>query len=383
MILSKCTLRCSSIRSSSSVKQLFTQLVAQCAPQLERRPRLHSGVGIIGAPFAKGQSKAGTDKGPAALRDGGLSGELQRLGWNVKDYGDLMLDTTTSNDEFQIENLELPSTTTTSDIKKHNVQHISSVANAVENLSEAVAAVIQDGRLPITLGGDHSLGIGSIFGHSRVVNELCVIWVDAHADINTLHTSKTGHMHGMPVSFLIKEVSNGISRPAEILKYFHHIKPCVSARNFAYIGLRDLDDAETNILRQLEPQLTVYSIRDVDQLGIFEVTNRVLDRINPALKLPIHVSFDIDAVDEYFAPSTGTSVPGGLTIREAFCIGEQIAKTKRLSALDLVEVNPLIGSSHDVNRTVNCAINILLSFLGRNRLSLYARHPSKQFYGVQ
>lgn len=243
------------------------------------------------------------------------------------------------------------------------------------------------------------MGIGTIAGHARVNRDLCVVWIDAHADINTLDTSLTGHMHGridllmvklvltesiyregMPVSFLIKEMAGKFSKSRTFSNHFAAIEPCVSAANFAYIGLRDLDAAEVAFLRQLAPSLSIYSVRDIDQLGIFEVVSRALDRINPKMDRPIHVSFDIDAIDEYFAPSTGTSVPGGLTIREAFVVGEQIAATNCLAAIDLVEVNPSLGTAHDVHRTVNCAINVLLSFLGRNRLSLYARHPNDAFY---
>lgn len=290
---------------------------------------------------------------------------MQRLGWSVSDYGDLQFD----RDEAA----------SSSD---HRAKNLTCVANAADKLSTQVEKVLRDGLLPITLGGDHSLGIGTIAGHARVNRDLCVVWVDAHADTNTLDTTLTGHMHGMPVSFVIKEMAGTFAKSPDIVRLFRNTQPCVSAQHFAFVGLRDLDQAEVNILRQLNPSMAVFSMRDVDQLGILEVMSRVLDHINPSLNRPIHVSFDIDAVDEYFAPSTGTSVPGGLTIREALCIGEEIAKTKCLSALDIVEVNPTLGTRRDAMKTVNCAINVALSFLGRNRLSLYARHPSEQFYKV-
>lgn len=328
-----------------------------------------TGVGIIGAPFSKGQAKDGTERGPQAVRDGGLVGEMQRLGWNVKDYGDLVFERSERDTGLMT--------------GEHTVKSLSCVANAVHKLSTQVEKVLREDRLPITIGGDHSLGIGTIAGHAKVNRDLCVIWIDAHADINTTSSSLTGHMHGMPVSFLIKEMASKFENSQALLKYFRGIEPCVSASSFAYIGLRDLDAAEVAFLQQLEPKLSVYSVREIDKLGIFEVISRVLERINPKMDKPIHVSFDIDAIDEYFAPSTGTSVPGGLTIREAFCVGEQIAATKCLAGLDLVEVNPMLGSSADVQRTVNCAINVLLTFLGRDRRSLYARHPSEQLYQAQ
>jgi arginase len=246
------------------------------------------------------------------------------------------------------------------------VKNVHSVASACLSLSNAVAKCLEEKRVAITLGGDHSLGIGSIHGHARVEPNLSVIWIDSHADINSAVTTHSGNMHGMPVSFLVKEMPKKYS--SQPLPGFGDIKPCVSAANFAYIGLRDLDEVEVKILKELRPSITYYSIQDVDQLGIYEVISRTLDKINPSLNRPIHVSFDIDAVDEYFAPSTGTSVPGGLTIREAYCIAETIAKTKLLTGLDVVEVNPLLGSPVDVQRTVGCAMNVLLSFLGKDRM---------------
>lgn len=336
-------------------------------------------IGLIGAPFAKGQSRDGTELAPDLIRKSGLITELQRLGLDIKDYGDCIeSDTVTSqSDAIGIRQ------------QTNEIKNSHQVKDAVHRVSQAVQTVLKDNRMPITLGGDHSLGLGTVYGHSLVKPNLCVLWIDAHADINTTASSKTGHFHGMPVSFLIKDLVHSSvaadcfsvkAKNENMSEYLDPINGKISASNFAYIGLRDLDVFEVQLLKTLTPSLTYYSMRDVDKLGIFEVVSRALEAINPQLDRPIHVSFDIDAVDELVVPSTGTSCPGGLTLREALVIGEQVFRTNKLSALDLVEVNPLIGTPNDVKRTVNCAINIILSFLGRQRTDLYARHRDEAFY---
>ena len=210
------------------------------------------------------------------------------------------------------------------------------------------------------------VGVGSVFGHYTVKPNLCLLWVDAHADINTAEETATGNLHGMPVSFLVQQVNEKYKNPNALLGWFDPIKACINASQVAYIGLRDLDHYEIQILKDLK--IAYYSMRDIDKMGIFEVINQALDKINPGLQRPIHVSFDIDSLDEYLAPSTGTAVPGGLTLREALCIGEQIYQTKMLSVLDFVEFNPLIGDSLDVKRTMDTSKLIILSFFGKKRI---------------
>ncbi|KAI1301260.1 Arginase, hepatic [Halotydeus destructor] len=317
-------------------------------------------IGVIGAPFSKGQLKGGTEKGPQVLREAGLVGELRRLGLNVHDHGDLDFELAAEHET------EL------------NLKSSRSVARAVAKLSSKVSSVLQDGHLPLTLGGDHSLGLATVHGHAAVKPNLCLLWVDAHADLNTTETTKTGHLHGMSASFLIRQLAKlDIANRSTQLDQF---EPCLDSSSIAYIALRDLDKAEQSILKRVKPAINVFSMQDIDRLGIHEVISRALDSVNSSLTRPIHVSFDIDAIDEVYVPSTGTPVPGGLTVREALVIGEQVAATRLLSGLDMMEVNPLLGSDQDVRRTVNIAVNVILSFLGKQRTDLYARHPSEQFY---
>ncbi|CAG2106693.1 unnamed protein product, partial [Medioppia subpectinata] len=234
-------------------------------------------------------------------------------------------------------------------------------------LQSLVHKVVNDNRIPITLGGDHSIAMGSISANAdNIVNgdDMCVLWIDAHADINTVKTTRTGHFHGMPLSFLIRQIEHTFNNPnGNYLK----IKPCLNANSIGFIGLRDVESSEIHMIEKLN--ICYYSTQDIDRIGINEVIARTLDRINPKLDKRIHISFDVDAIDQSIAPSTGTPVPGGLTLREAFCIGEEIFKTNKLCGLDFVELNPMIGTESDVKKTMDCALNVILSFLGKSRIN--------------
>lgn len=319
-------------------------------------------IGLFGAPISKGQPKPGTDMGPELIRQAGIVKYLEAFGNEVYDFGDLQFqDLDQSKDKIGL--LKNPYT----------------VAAATKLLSEKVSQIVNKGLVPLTIGGDHSIAIGSVNGHAKAKEDICLIWIDAHADLNTVESSKTGNFHGMPVSFLIREFAEKFGNPNGKCPAFDWNTTCLNADSVAFIGLRDLDIAERNHLNQLN--IVHYTMQDVDKLGIYEVISRVLDKICSGKK-NIHVSFDIDAVDENIVKSTGTAVPGGLTLREAFCIGEEIAKTKLLTGFDLVEVNPLIGTQNDVKQTINCALNIVLSFFGRNRIDLFARPKGQEHYKI-
>ncbi|CAM1320168.1 ARG2 (predicted) [Pycnogonum litorale] len=228
-------------------------------------------------------------------------------------------------------------------------------------LSETVQRVLKTHKQCVNLGGDHSLGIGSVYGHSLVHPKLSLLWIDAHADLNTAQTSPTGNIHGMSCSFLLNELKSDVS-PVPGFEWMH---PVLSCKNLAYIGLRELDDQETNTLKKYG--IPSYSMTDLDRYGIFEVVNRAMEQIDPQQDRSLHVSFDIDSVDKSLAPSTGTPVPGGMSLREALYIAEEIYKTGRLHVLDLVEVNPSIGTESDVRNTVDAACRIVAGFFGKER----------------
>ncbi|KAM9336377.1 arginase-1 [Symphorus nematophorus] len=321
----------------------------QLALTVNRRSLHHhhlhqSSVGIIGAPFSKGQPRGGVEKGPDLIRAAGLLQKLQEQGCAVKDYGNLTFDEVL--DDKPVGKVKRPR----------------AVGSANQRLSEAVQAVKKDGHTSVMLGGDHSLAIGSIHGHSAAVGELSVVWVDAHADINTPLTSTTGNIHGQPMSYLLHELHSKISD----LPNFSWIKPCVSAKDLVYIGLRDVDPGEHYILKLLG--VKVFSMSEVDQLGIAKVMEETCDYLSAKVKKPIHLSYDIDAIDPTVTPATGTPVVGGLSYREGVYITEHLCQTGLLSGVDMVEVNPLRAQTdEEVHSTVNTAVDLLLGCFGRLR----------------
>ncbi|KAJ7987636.1 hypothetical protein DPEC_G00328540 [Dallia pectoralis] len=306
--------------------------------------RQHHSVGIIGAPFSKGQPRDGVEGGPDVIREAGLVEKLKAQGCSVKDYGNLAFEEVTNDEPVG------------------NVKRPMAVGCANERLSAAVRAIKLDGHTSVMLGGDHSLAIGSILGHAAAKTDISVVWVDAHADINTPLTSHTGNIHGQPVSFLIRELQSKIP----VLPSFSWIKPCLSAKDIVYIGLRDVDPAEHYILKLLG--IKAFSVSDVDRLGIAKVMEQTCDHLSTTVKKPIHLSYDIDALDPSIAPATGTPVPGGLTYREGLYITEHICQTGLLSAVDMVEVNVKRGRTEDeIGNTVSAAVDLIQSCFGKRR----------------
>ncbi|KAG9827451.1 Ureohydrolase, partial [Aureobasidium melanogenum] len=229
-----------------------------------------------------------------------------------------------------------------------------------QRLSEQVYEHARQGRFVLTLGGDHSIAIGTISGTAKAIRErtgreMAVIWVDAHADINTPETSDSGNIHGMPVAFL-----TGLAKEDKE-DCFGWIKDDqrVSVKKLVYIGLRDIDRGEKKILR--EHGIKAFSMHDIDRYGIGKVMDMALGWIGS--DTPIHLSFDIDSLDPMWAPSTGTPVRGGLTLREGDFIAECVHETGSLVALDLVEVNPSL-ESHGASETVRAGISIVRCGLG-------------------
>ncbi|KFO26852.1 arginase-1 isoform X2 [Fukomys damarensis] len=298
-------------------------------------------VGVIGAPFSKGQPRDGVEKGPSVLRCAGLLEKLKEQECDVKDFGDLSFADVPNDATFGI--MKNPRT----------------VGKATEELARVVAEVQKSGRVSLVLGGDHSLAIGSISGHARVHPDLGVIWVDAHTDINTPMTTTSGNMHGQPVSFLLKELKGKMPD----VPGFSWLTPCLSAKDIVYIGLRDVDPGEHYIVKTLG--IKYFSMTEVDRLGIGKVMEEALAYLLGRKKRPIHLSFDVDGLDPSITPATGTPVVGGLSHREGVYISEEICRTGLLSGLDIMEVNPVLGKTpEEVTRTVNTAVAVTLACFG-------------------
>lgn len=227
-----------------------------------------------------------------------------------------------------------------------------------EAVAKTVGAHARAGKLPVTLGGDHSLAMGTISGTLSAHPEAVVIWIDAHADINTAESTNSGNIHGCPVSFLL-----GLNDPP--VPEFAWVKAALTSSRLVYIGLRDVDAGEKKILK--ENNIKAFSMHEVDRYGIGKVVEMALDHVNPNRDLPIHLSFDVDALDPSVAPSTGTPVRGGLTFREGHYICEAVYETGLLVALDLMEVNPSLLDSVSVEQTVAVGCSLVRAALGGYR----------------
>jgi arginase len=299
-------------------------------------------IGVVGVPFSGGQPRAGVDQGPLKIIEFGLLDQLKELEWQVKFDG--------HRDYNQMQPASDPPVG-----KLLNARFVSAVTESVAN---SVAAHLKEGSLALTLGGDHSIALGTVSGTMSVHPNAGLIWVDAHADINTPESTESGNIHGCPVSFLL-----GI---AGQLKEFSWVKPCLTPDRLVYIGLRDVDAAEKKILR--EHGIKAFSMHEVDKYGIAKVVEMAIEHVSPNGSRPIHLSFDVDALDPTVAPSTGTPVRGGLTFREGHYICEAVHETGALVAMDLMEVNPSLEDDQAVFQTVNIGCSLVRCAVGETLL---------------
>ncbi|KAK5687611.1 Arginase, catabolizes arginine to ornithine and urea [Elasticomyces elasticus] len=303
-------------------------------------------LGLVAVGFSGGQCKPGVDAAPMALIESGLIDQLKDdLEYTVHYDGEV----------HAYSNL-MP----TEDPDHRNMKKPRAVSAVTQQLSKQVYEHAKEGRFVLTLGGDHSIAIGTISGTAKAMRErlgrdIAVIWVDAHADINTPETSDSGNIHGMPVAFLTGLASDKADAPFGWISEDQRI----SVKKLVYIGLRDIDRGEKKILR--ENGIKAFSMHDVDRHGIGKVMDMALGWIGS--DTPIHLSFDIDALDPMWAPSTGTAVRGGLTLREGDFIAECVHETGQLIALDLVEVNPSL-EEHGAAETVRAGCSIVRCALG-------------------
>ncbi|MEA3545064.1 MAG: arginase [Thermodesulfobacteriota bacterium] len=288
---------------------------------------------VIGVPIDLGQNRRGVDMGPSAIRYAGLSARLKSLGYQLHDEG----------------NLYVPVRDSLAD--QCSCDFLGAVQQVCQAAYDAAVQAVVAGEIPLFLGGDHSLSIGTIGGVTSQ-EPVGVIWVDAHGDSNSPKTSPSGNIHGMPVATLLgdgyPELVN-IGRPgAKIL-----------GKDVVMIGIRDLDSAERDWLKQ--SGVRVYTMRDLDERGMGTVTREALEYLGDHKR--IHVSIDMDALDPNIAPGVGTPSPGGLSCREAQLLMEIIADSKKLASVDIAEINPILD--HE-NRTAEMAVELAVSLFGKS-----------------
>jgi len=304
-------------------------------------------VTLIGAPTDVGASERGASMGPEALRVAGLAAALETQGARVRDVG----------------NLSGPANPDQPPVAGY--RHLAEVTAWCQAVEAAVSRVLEAGELPILLGGDHSLAMGSIAAvaaHCRRLNRpLRVLWLDAHADFNTSALTPTGNLHGMPVACL---TGRGPSALTELSGH----GPALEIEQIRQIGIRSVDPGERRLVH--EAGLEVYDMRYIDELGMRATLEEAL-RDLPA-DAHVHVSFDVDFLDPAIAPGVATTVPGGPTYREAQLCMEMIADTGRLSSLDIVELNPAFDHS---NRTARVAVDLVASLFGKSTLMRRRTQP--------
>lgn len=297
---------------------------------------------IIGVPLDLGGNRRGTDMGPSAFRIAGLSEQLSSLGLTIVDKGDIQA--------------PLPEQEGSGDPRK---RYVRTIAGVCEQLRSVSLGSLESGALPIVLGGDHSLGAGSVAAAAgwmrRQGRPLGVIWVDAHGDMNTPSTSASGNVHGMPMAALLGP------EPAE-LSHLAGEPPTILPEHTVLVGVRNLDDREKELIRAAG--VHVFTMKDIDRFGIAHVMERALALAGGGTG-GIHVSFDMDGCDPSIAPGVGTPVKGGLNYREAHVVMEMVSETGRLMSLDLVEVNPTLDIR---NITAELGTELALSALGKRIL---------------
>ncbi len=312
--------------------------LAQKATDIRPRRR----VGILGVPLGFGASMAGVDMGPAALRVARLNQRIAELGYEVRDLGDMRL--------------ERPQTPPRPDDK---LKYVEEIHDACEKLAKEVHDILTTGDLPLVLGGDHSIAIGSISGVASYCRDrqenLGLIWFDAHADMNTPDSTPSGNIHGMPLAALL-----GFGAPQ--LTDVAGFAPKLNPKFCAHVGARDVDRGERELVRQLGIRL--FTMREIDERGMSACMDEAIAIASQASG-GYAVTFDVDALDPGDAPGSGTLVRGGLTYREAHLGMEKIAETGRMLSLEVVEINTALDVN---NKTAELGVELILSALGKTIL---------------
>lgn len=308
-------------------------------------------VSVFSIPINFGQPLAGVDRAPELMFQNGLVDALATLNWNAKRIPDIVSSGVLTDEKALPEGA-----------KARNCAEVGVVCE------KAYKAILEEARTDdfmLMLGGDHCIPIGTISAIKEARKDVGIVWVDAHADINTPYNSGSGNIHGMPLSFLLGLVKNAAAFPK--MGWF---KPCLKPSDIVYIGLRDVDGPEQAAIKDLG--IKAFTMREVDKYGIggvmTQVTEYFKDRKN------IHLSYDIDALDPFYAPSTGTAVRGGLTFREGSYICEELYSTGKLTSMDLVEVNPSLSTNTDAKQTVEMAVKLVRAAMGHDILERNNRH---------
>jgi arginase len=297
-------------------------------PQANAQP-----VAIIGAALDLGSGRRGVDMGPSAIRYAGLDARIEGLGRRCEDWGNVTA-----------------AVAEASAVGDERVRFLKQIKETCARIADLVVRAVEGGFLPLVLGGDHSVALGTLGGLARAKGPGGVLWLDAHGDVNRPETSPTGNVHGMPLAAVLGLAGPGFESDAFRL-------PAVDPTRVALVGVRELDDGERQLLSELDAR--VYTMSDVDRLGVEPVLREALEHV--AGDAFVHVSLDMDVLDPEVAPGVGTPVRGGLSYREAHLALELVAEAGLVGSLEVVEVNPILDRE---NETAELAVELVASALG-------------------
>lgn len=293
-------------------------------------------ISMIGVPIDFGQMRRGVDMGPSAIRYAGAVERLEALGHEVVDEGDIYVPNATK-------------------LEVHpKLRNLGAVVEACTKLAEQVATAVEHKKFPLVLGGDHSIAIGTLAGLAQHYKNLGVIWYDAHADMNTAETSPSGNIHGMPLA-----VAMGLGH--EKLTHIGGEQPKIDPKNLVIIGARSVDEGERELIK--EKGIKVYSMHEIDRLGMAAVMEDALAYLRSREIDGLHLSLDLDGLDPMYTPGVGTPVPGGITYRESHLAMEVLQESNLLTSAEFVEVNPVLDTK---NATANVAVGLMGSLLGES-----------------
>jgi arginase len=291
-------------------------------------------IAVIGATLDLGQGRRGVDMGPSAIRYAGLEDRLTSLGYAVRDHGNV--------------EAAVPEATALQD---ENARFLPEIKETCARIAAKVVEESRAGAMPLVLGGDHSVALGTLGGLASLHGAGGVLWIDAHADINTPETSPSGNVHGMSLAAALGLGGDAFESDAWPL-------PALDPRRVALLGLRQADDGERRLLR--EAGVRVFTMSEIDRIGVERAMREALDHVSGAAF--VHVSLDMDVLDPEVAPGVGTPVRGGLTYREAHLALELLAESGLTGSLEVVEVNPILDRE---NTTALTAVELVASALGK------------------
>jgi len=296
-------------------------------------------IDVIGVPVDLGADRRGVDMGPSAIRYSGLMQAIKSLHVKYRDLGNINVPVPESRNDF-----------TDSSVRPKYIHEITNINKAIY---EKVSGSLKEGKMPLVLGGDHSIATGTLLGVQSVYENIGVIWMDAHGDFNTEHTTLSGNIHGMSLA-----AAAGIGM-REITSFkpdhFNYINP----GKIAIIGARSLDPEEAKLLKK--SGVSVFTMEDIDMYGLRAIMQKAIGVVETGTE-GFHLSFDLDVVTPTDAPGVGTPVKGGLTYREAHLAAEMISLRPKLLSLEFVELNPILDNA---NITGELAVSLICSVLGK------------------